>query len=149
MYSEHNVGRRQGFGKVGHVRSLVVLFLALAGFGYLAIQPHRHAESLLRAEERALEELRARAKQPIHDGVAEAAGYEFRWAEGSVLLARPSRAGVRWFATADGELIYEYDPTLFQSGPSGPATEPMVQYLLLKPGDSNLTSRPPGWKHLN
>jgi len=131
------------------VRSLVVLILALAGFAYLAAAPHRHAVKLLAAEDRAVDELRARAQRPAFEGVAEAAGYEFRWAESSVLLARPATTGVRWFATTDGEVIYEFDPTLFQSGPAGPATEPMVQYLLLKPGERTLGARPPGWKHLN
>lgn len=131
------------------MRSLLVMILGLAGFGYFVVQPHRHARSLLAAEERAIDELRAQAHRPPYQGPREADGYEFHWAESGVLLARPARTGVRWFATADGESIYEFDPTLFQSGPSGPDPEPMVQYLLLKPGDRTLASRPPGWKQRN
>jgi len=126
----------------------VFLVLCAAAFGFLAIQPHREARATLEAEDRAVAELRSRAARAPHESAEQAAGYEYRWAEGVVLLARPRTAGVRWFATADGDVVLEYDPALFQVGPDGPATEPVVRYLAAEKAGQPLASRPSGWKRL-
>jgi len=128
------------------VRSLVILVVALAGFAFIVAEPHKRAQALLESEEAALAEIRARGRAAPRDGVDFAAGYEFRWAESAVLLARPRDSGSRWFATADGEEVYEYDPALFQTGRDGVSTGPMVRYLLLRSTDRPAASRPPGWK---
>jgi len=128
------------------------MIIGLAGFSYLAMRPHQHAQDLLSNERAALAELRTRAQSADRPGPAAVGGYEFSWQKQRVLIARPVRAGetgVRWFATADGALIYEFDPALFKSGSSGPPTRSMVEYLSMRESQRTKSSRPPGWKRLN
>ena len=150
------MGRPQGFGKVDPVRALVLMIIGLAGFSYIAVRPHRHAQELLSSERAALAELRTRARSADRPAPAAVGGYEFSWEfsrqKQRVLIARPVRAGetgVRWFATADGALIYEFDPALFKSGSSGPPTRSMVEYLSMRESLRTESTRPPGWKRLN
>lgn len=134
------------------MRALVIMILGLVGFAYFAVQPHRQASRLLQSEDAALVELRARAQAADRSGPATVGGYEFAWQKDRVLIARPVRAGktgFRWFATADGALIYEFDPALFKSGSSGPPTRSVVEYLSMKESRRTASTRPPGWKRLN
>lgn len=139
------------------MRALVLMIIGLAGFSYLAMRPHSHAQDLLSSERAALAELRTRArstdaKSADRPAPAAVGGYEFSWQKQRVLIARPVHAGetgVRWFATADGALIYEFDPAVFKSGPSGPPTRSMVEYLSMRESQRTESTRPPGWKRLN
>ncbi|MHC4847683.1 MAG: hypothetical protein ACYTEG_04435 [Planctomycetota bacterium] len=134
------------------MRALVLMIVGLAGFSYLALRPHQQAQELLSSERAAVAELRTRARSADRPAPAAVGGYEFSWQKQRVLIARPVRAGetgVRWFATADGALIYEFDPALFKSGSSGPPTRSMVEYLSMRENLRTESTRPPGWKRLN
>ena len=138
------------------MRSLLVMALAIVGFIFIVIEPHRRASFLLESEDQALTELRARARGPAETQPATVGGYSFRWefggSDSNVLIARPTtpgESGARWFATVDGERIFEYDPALFGAGPAGPRTESMVQFLSLPASQQTLSTRPPGWKPLH
>jgi len=79
---------------------------------------------MLERERVALAHLRASFAQPE---IPEAPGYRFFWVRdgrgAALLVAAPEergKDGVRWFATADGEEIYEYDTIVFPAPEAGP-----------------------------
>ena len=134
------------------VRWLILLVLAVASFAAYLLWIHGSAEVLVAAERDVCVRLRALAAEPTREA-REENGYRFMWISGqelpAVLVASPAQhggAGVRWFATADGEAIYQYDPVLFRAPDNRPDLSGLRRYLALGSDERRVRALPGGWQ---
>lgn len=140
-----------GLGYAG-VRWLVLLLLAVASFAAYLLWIHGRAEALVAREREVCVRLRALAGEPARV-TREERGYRFEWVSGgqlpAVLVASPTtrgETGVRWFATADGETIYQYDTVLFRARGHHPDVTGLRRFLALKPDERSARGLPGGWQ---
>lgn len=96
--------------------------------------------------------LRALAAEPAREA-REEHGYRFAWVAGEelpeVLVASPvdhGETGVRWFVTAEGEAIYQYDPVLFRATDNRPDLGGLRRFLALGPDERQVRGLPGGWQ---
>jgi hypothetical protein len=134
------------------VRWLILLILAVASFAAYLLWIHGSADALVATERDVRVRLRALATEPTRE-VREENGYRFEWVLGQelpdVLVASPARhgeTGVRWFATADGKAIYQYDPVLFRAPGNRPDLSGLRRYLALGPDERRARGLPGGWQ---
>ena len=123
------------------MRSLIVLALAGVAFALALVMPHREAARRLQFEEAARERLLEELATPGGRNEWEEGGYRFRWLRGkgrtALLVAEPlhpEEEGVRTFASADGEILFELDPV---TGSAVAARDPAdrLQRILSLPED--------------
>jgi len=136
------------------VRAILLMVLGLAAFAAAMLLPHRQAVRLRALEDPIPHELSARASSGFA-APAEALGYRFTWMEPgehpAVLLAGPielGETGVRWFATRDGREVFEFDPTLYALGSTGPPTHDLQKFLSLSVRERSKNAPIFGWKPL-
>lgn len=127
--------------------------LAVAGFAAFEIGTQRRAARLLEAEAEAVVLLRTRAAAGATPDVVHATGYEFRWdfekGQTPLLVARPEvpgRSGNRWFATDDGEEIFEFDPTAMALATAGPPLRSLREFVDLRPDKRTKRNPAHGWR---
>jgi len=134
------------------VRWLILLVLAVVSFAGYLLWIHSGADALVAKERDACARLRALAAEPAREPRVEQ-GYRFAWVSGEelpeVLVASPAahgESGVRWFATADGDVVYQYDPVLFRAPENCPDLVGLRRYLALKPDERRARGLPGGWQ---
>ncbi len=131
-----------------------LLLLAIAGaFAWLLVAPGREAEQHLQAEREGLEAIRAAG------GGATAPGspspYRIEWVRDGalppLLIGRPrdGASGHRWFATADGREIYQFD-TIQTAAPKGtPDVTALRRWLAQQADKRSDRPLPHGWHRCN
>ena len=146
------MGRLPLLGKVGRLRSLLVLLAGIGGFLALSLHTHRVSSNIEESESKVPERIRAYARQGAELDVEED-GYRYAWDRSvkgvDILVARPvelGRTGARAFATPDGVHVFEFDPTLFTAPPEGPPVAPLRRYFALPKERLEKTDPPVGWK---
>lgn len=134
------------------MRWLVLTVLAVASFAAYLLWIHGSAGELVANEREICERLRALAKEDTRAS-REEHGYRFTWVEGQelppVLVASPAvhgETGVRWFATVDGDPIYQYDPVLFRAAGNRPDVVVLRRYLALSAEQRRNRRLPTGWQ---
>ena len=134
------------------MRWLILLILAVASFAGYLLWIHSGADALVANERNVIVRLRALAAETARDAHEEQ-GYRFEWVGGQelpeVIVASPDRhgeTGVRWFATAAGEVIYQYDPVLFRAPGNRPDLSGLRRYLALGPDERQVRGLPGGWQ---
>ena len=134
------------------VRWLILLVVAVASFAAYLLWIHGSAEVMVRNERDVCVRLRALAAEGTREA-REENGYRFEWISGeelpAVLVASPAQhggTGVRWFATADGEAIYQYDPVLFRAAENRPELGGLRRYLALDADARQARGLPGGWQ---
>lgn len=128
------------------MRAVLVLLAAAAGFGVFLHATHDRAARLLANEAAALERIRG--------GEGETEGYRIVRvrAEGLPDLrvarpVRPGRDGVRWFATVEGEAVYEFDTVTYAVPDDAPDTGALHRYLATA-ADRRPPDPPFGWRRV-
>jgi hypothetical protein len=128
------------------VKSLAVLAVAAAAFAYLLVEPYVAARASIEREDTA--KARLLRLEP-----GEAAGYDLAWVRGDslpdVLVARPEHPGAdgpKWFATADGREIYDFDTVRLRVPPEGPDLRALRRFLALPPAERADARLPAGWE---
>jgi hypothetical protein len=134
------------------VRWLILLVLAVVSFAGYLLWIHGGADALVRNERDVVVRLRALAAEPAR-GAREEHGYRFGWVGGArlpeVLVASPvghGETGVRWFVTARGEAVYQYDPVLFRAPSNRPDLGGLRRFLALGPDQRQVRGLPAGWQ---
>ncbi len=134
------------------MRWLVLTVLAVASFAAYLLWIHGSAEALVATEREVCVRLRALAKEGTR-AAREEHGYRFAWVEGRelppVLVASPAvhgETGVRWFATVDGDEIYQYDPVLFRAARNRPDVAVLRRHLALSAEQRRHRPLPTGWQ---
>lgn len=134
------------------VRWLILLILAVASFAGYLLWIHGRTEAMVATERDVRARLRTLAADPARDA-REERGYRFEWISGeelpAVLVASPARhgeTGVRWFATADGKAIYQFDTVLFRASGNRPDLSGLRRYLALEPDERRVRGLPGGWQ---
>ena len=134
------------------MRWLILLILAVASFAGYLLWIHGRTEAMVIGERDVCVRLRALAADPGREACEER-GYRFEWIGGDdlpeVLVASPSRhgeTGVRWFATAKGEAIYQFDTVLFRATDDRPDLSGLRRFLALEPDERRVRGLPPGWQ---
>jgi hypothetical protein len=134
------------------VRWLILLIVAVASFAAYLLWIHGSADALVANEREVCVRLRALAAEPTREARDEK-GYRFEWVLGNelpeVLVASPARhgeTGVRWFVTAEGEPIYQYDPVLFRAPGNRPDLGNLRRFLALDRDERRQRGLPVGWQ---
>lgn len=142
--------KRRGYH--ARVRWLVLTIVAVASFAAYLLWIHGGANALVAGEREVCARLHALAKEKTREARVES-GYRFAWVAGrelpAVLVASPveyGETGVRWFATVDGDAIYQYDPVLFRAADHHPDVTRLRRYLALDADQQRHRPLPTGWQ---
>jgi len=139
---------------LGRVRSLLVIALAAAAFGYSLWSTEAQAQRMRANEAVALAAMyRLGPAGPAPERIDQ--GYRFAWTtEGPglpLLVGSPvlrGRDGLRWFATCDGHLVLDFDTAEVPIPAGGLELRRLRAYLSAPPERRRPRDFPPGWRFL-
>jgi len=132
---------------VGH--GLFLLAIA-ALFAWLLVAPRREAEEHLRAEREGLSAIRLVAAGAMEPGSP--GPYLFEWLRGgtlpALLVGRPQEGagGHRWFATADGREVYQFDTIQSAAPKDSPDVASLRRWLGRQADGKSDRPLPHGWQ---
>ncbi len=126
------------------MRSVLIIGAAAAVFVLFLVRNERDAQQTVRAEDEAVERLRALFADPRGPPRNEG-GYRFQWVQGgdlpAMLLAYPEQKGVCLFAAAPGGAVYAYE--LF-GAPAPDVTRLRIHVARV----AENPAPPPGWRKI-